>query len=537
MQNRNTRRLTERQQVELRPNSAPTIQRNNRFFSGRGNDQAVRDAQALADAFGAATQLGGQIAVERAREYSLKGQKAALEGRELTPEEQRSDSFMRGFQAVLDDRAVIDFESRAVELYESLDARNTTPEQVVEKLNELFASEYQGVDMEDDLDRESMQRIMPRLEEVQEKILAQHKADVGAALQDDIDASVSVAIEHELTTTGSLDLQAWNEKFFQLYGPKQANEELFTAVTSLAIRTGNPALIEELQATKHWESGAAAPGGMSDFNTQIQNALQQARAQERFNEQLNDKADTEADRERTDAIGASVYESVVAGRTGEAESILLEAVTSGEMDAADARTWLNWTKAQEAATVGGVSTSPELYADLSVRVATGNITVDELAEYARNKQLSADDLNRFTATLRTVNREMRNDPVYRSQRQLIESMYTAPREVREVLPAANIELSERLLAYDQARAAGQSHEQALAALPEPTDWEAAFEQANSPSPSDRIDRWRNGISGPEGVLAGKPQDTSMGSYLLDLLEDGAITVDEYNKLKDAGGIE
>jgi hypothetical protein len=71
------KRATVREEVSLAEQRPVQLRSSKRFFSGRGNDQAVRQARALAGAF----ETGTQFFSEEIDRRNIKGQERAVGGR------------------------------------------------------------------------------------------------------------------------------------------------------------------------------------------------------------------------------------------------------------------------------------------------------------------------------------------------------------------------------------------------------------------------------------------------------------------------
>ena len=537
------RRKTQREQVELRPYAPPALQPQRRAFSNGGvSNRAAREAAAIADAFGVGVELFGNIAEKRAEKFSLAGQKAALEGREPTDEEKRQDAFLRGYQQVLDDRDMVELEAQAVELYKTFDPASMTQEQVASKLDELFRSQYEGADLEDELTRDSMKRILPRWEQVQEKILAQHQTDVAESVQNEVDVAVIKSVDHELKNTGTLDLEALNEKLFKVYGPKQANAELVSIVTAEAVKLGKPELIEQLRQKRSWKGGAAAPGGIREFDTALQNALQQARAQEQYNEARAEKEREEAQAEFEDEADQQIMLALFDGNAAAVPGMLADFIREIDYYATKARQWVNFANAYQRASVADAQPDWNAVSDLELRILNGEATLDDITAAAEANVLGsgkelADVTTRLARNLRAAQSAIRNDPKFTSRLGELKAIYSAPYEYEQTLPEIKQRRAEAIrrwsdLIFDEGldpQAALDRVQQEL----EPKDksyWDRMLD-ATPVDSSAVISRWRSGQASPAAVLDAAPADTAPADYLLDLLESGDITADEYNKLK------
>lgn len=538
---RDNRRRTERAATDLRPSAAPQIQRNARFLTGRGNDQANREAQALINAFGAGTQLAGAVLSRRAERFAAEGRQAALEGRELTEDEKRHEAALGAYNEVMDARDFAKAEAGLLDEIEKLDVVNMKPEEFQGFLDERAQTFLGDPDLDDPIERASAQRQSERWLQFEQKANAYFREVQTEAVQRELEGAVSVAVQHELDTTGTLDLEAWNTRAFQMWGPQEANAELVAVVTSVAIRDGRPELIEELQSKKHWEGGAAAPGGIRDFDGTLQNALNTARAQKQYNARIQEADDARATEERADEIGREVFGLVFGNKPGSAQQTLSDAVQSGEIDPDAARTWSNWIRANQSVAAEDFQTAPAVFSDVSIRVATGDITVDELAGMARNRELSATDLNRFTSTLRAVKSAERNDPMYQARWAEFDAEYSAPRDYEVALPIIEQERAQaRVRALELMGEEGLPQTEAMDRVRQEMPakdvdyWKRLRTNQNQASEQDIIGRLGSGES-VEGILNHQPNDMSRDDYINDLIRRYNLTPAQIDELEEQLG--
>src|SRR5262245_28156003 len=115
-------------------------------------DEATRKADALAKALGVGAQAFAEISARRHAKAVLSGTQAALEGREMTEEEKKRDSFVLGYESVRNERALVDLEREAVNIYQT-SANRDDPQAFQAELDALFMSKYGGLDPEVDADR------------------------------------------------------------------------------------------------------------------------------------------------------------------------------------------------------------------------------------------------------------------------------------------------------------------------------------------------------------------------------------------------
>ncbi len=344
MARRDERSRTTRAETPLTGGSNVQLQPNRRNFNAilGGSRDAERMAAALTNAFGVGTNLAIDIKERNNKKYSLAGQQAAIEGRELTPEEQQRDSFMVGYQEVLDDRASIEIKAEAVKRYQEMDTSNLDSAGVAKIVDDIFKEQYEGIDLDDGLDRASMERMLPRIEAIQQALIEDHQKQIQQKVQDDVDMSVGIAVQHELETTGTLDLVQWNRKIVQIYGGKAANDELIKLVGGIAVREGRPELLEELQSRKVWKNHSAAPGGIRRYDQQLQNLKLQAENQKARNEADDEVASLKVTKAENEQYYSDVTLKVLTGKS--AEQAIIDGLANNMLTGAQAQALSRFAK-------------------------------------------------------------------------------------------------------------------------------------------------------------------------------------------------
>ena len=187
------RAKSQRVQVALRPNESPQLQPNRRNFGGfvGGFQKNVHAARALEEFF----QVGTKFALQKAGEYGSKqvllGTQAALEGREVTPEEAKRDAFMLGVQNVKADRAVLDIRAGVEELYTTFDKNEGTPEQFRDQLAGYLQDQLGGYDETLDMDLKMIERMQPHLQQIEQEYDQRYRDDVHSELSDELEGDLA----------------------------------------------------------------------------------------------------------------------------------------------------------------------------------------------------------------------------------------------------------------------------------------------------------------------------------------------------------
>lgn len=234
---------------------------------------AERTAHALALALGAAQDpIAAQLDRMKSKAV-LAGSQAALSGLEPTPKQKKRDNFMAGYTKIQNDSTLVDVQREAAALYENSPNKDN-PAALSQELDGLYKKHFEGLDPEVDLDKLTLNQINPGWQRIVAGINEKATADATARVQQDVEQSVSNIAGAQYASTQTLNFQEMNAKLLPVIGGQRTNDLLVQQATDLAIRHGDPTLLDKLP-TK-WDSGAPGPAVLPKYIDTIRNAREAA---------------------------------------------------------------------------------------------------------------------------------------------------------------------------------------------------------------------------------------------------------------------
>jgi hypothetical protein len=450
MPQRTTKQATKRAGSPL--NTAPDVQlqRTRRQFSSRGNDQATRQAAALTKAFDVGVDFVQKRTESQREQDFLSGSQAATEGRELSADESRTIAFMRGFDTVMTEQDMAIARAEIDEEFATLDTSNMSAEDARQWYSERMEAQFGGLDPENEIERNKMKMILPMLAEGEQTFMAAVITQQKVRLEADLDAAFEIATKQRLAD-GTFDLEELNKQTFSVYG-KRSNQEIFDLVTGIAIEQGRPDLLVELQQKMHWEGGATAPGGDSEFTSKIQQAIQMAESraitvgdrQERSAARVQKKLDDDIRKRELSAIINPDFDWEPALR---ADDLLREGISPSALESL-----YRFNETVRADQLRLKNTDPESVLDIEMDLYRGYQIIDGqqvviedplayVMEYANTEQAGSGDaklknVSRLLGLAERATDERFTDPKYRNVAAQVSDRYPVSKDVATQAPNA-----------------------------------------------------------------------------------------------------
>lgn len=234
---------------------------------------ADRKAAALAKFFSVVQDPVAEQLDRMKQKAVLAGSQAALSGVEPTAKQKKRDNFMAGYTKIKNDSALVDVQREAAALYENSPNKDN-PEALAQELDGLYKKHFGGLDPEVDLEKLTLNQVNPAWQRIVAGINEKATADATARVQQDVEQSASNIAGAQYASAGTLNFQELNAKLLPLVGGQRTNDLLVQQAVDLAIRHGDPTLIDKLPAK--WDSGAPGPASLPKYTDTIRNAREAA---------------------------------------------------------------------------------------------------------------------------------------------------------------------------------------------------------------------------------------------------------------------
>lgn len=401
-----------------------------------GSD-AGRAAQSLATFAKAGLTLGGQIAADRSKKQFLAGTQAASEGRAPSPEELKKDSFLIGFERVGDQRALLDMERQAQEWYASeFDKQSGTHDDLQAGLDNIYKSQFDGLDPESDVERARMEHVVDEWERINSAVRGQFDEDVLTQQAEKLQADFFEIAGADFEDDGIIDYEALNESMMPVIGGPASNDLIVSIITDLAIKNGRPDILDAMPDT--WANGTPSPKHINKYDDTMRNSRQAAEAQRVYLERVAETEEDDALKDIYELSERAHMESILGEQ--DITSQLLDDVTNNRISSEKARTLINFQRSYQDAQIAGTPMTAESwdsYADLEVKLLTGALVGQEAQDaitaavdagtLGSGKTL-AQNVNSLFTQLRTVESSTRNSLEFTSALDTIQADYTIERD-------------------------------------------------------------------------------------------------------------
>lgn len=250
------RRKSQRADAPLREGRDDVrLQEQRRFFSARGNDQAVRNARAIENAFGVGVDfVGGQI--DRA---NTAGHERALEemgaGGSRNVDEKNA-AYHRAWDALDDQRSLQQAQKELPEILRGMDAENLHEEFVQTAINQYMKEQFEGLDLEDG----DHTALAGGLVELEAQLIGEHRDTQIAKLQESQRVDTYDAFKDEFELTGEVNYELLGERTNHFFDGAEKRTTYWQLVYDLAIEQGDPSIIDNVP--ERFASGD--PTGITD---------------------------------------------------------------------------------------------------------------------------------------------------------------------------------------------------------------------------------------------------------------------------------
>lgn len=473
-------------------------------------------ADAFSRILGARTQQRITEGFERRRQKAfLEGTRAAIEGRELTPEEAAEDARRLGYMRVRTERALIEDRNELVQKYlAEFDKETGTPDELNAFIDEFFQERYAGLDPESDVDEILGAGLADNLEGIRRELLEDFSADLRERQQDEIEGDLYAIARDDFGADGEIDFKELHERMLPTLGGSRANELLVSIAADVAISQGRPDIIDNLPA--QWPDGTPGPKNVKRLADTVRNARISAENQRRHQERLAESQGEAELREQREAAEVNVMLGILEGRevSVQVSNLLQDGLLSPEAG----RTLLKFQDAQ-ADNFSAGTVNDSVAADLEVKLYTGEADVTDVIEAAGEGRLGSgravkSELTRLLSlagSVRTIAEQRLSTPEAKRFEKEISSLLTPAKDAfGNPKPIELQTQATALREYNERVANGESPAEARnAVLEEAARRRQVTQQATSEARQD------------------SPEE------LLRLLEQGAISDTEFDRRMSA----
>ena len=337
---------------------------------------AERTAAALSRFFGAAGDAFEAQQDRMKKKAVLKGTNDAMSGLEPDPKARQQDSYLLAYQHVKTQSALADLSREAAATYENSPNKDD-PAALNQELDQLYAKHFGGLDPEVDADQHIIRQASEGWSHITSHINDVMAADAKQRVKDDVSSAASNVIDTEYSAAKSIDFQAMNDRVLPLLGAQDTNDLIASRTIDLAIRNGDPSLIDKMP--RAWHSGAPTPAAIPRYADALRNGRQAADNQRVHNANVA-AAQLKADRKSlSDSNEAGVVASILNGR--QMDSTIRDLVSRGDLEPEKARALVEFGRSysnnQEAGDVD-VRTSSAL----EIGLRTGTLSQSDIVDAA-----------------------------------------------------------------------------------------------------------------------------------------------------------
>lgn len=278
------------------------------------DDSATRQAAALAQALGVAGQAFAEVSDRRHKKAVLIGTQAALEGRDLTPEERERDSIVLGYESIRTEREIVELRHKAAALYQN-SANKLNPVALQGELDALWTSEFGGLDPEVDLDRAKFRMARSAWGAIVEEINNTAATEAAQIRQDALENDLTILARDEYENTGRIDWHAFHDKIMKdgRVPGARANEIMAATARELAEVGADPELIDSIP--DNWSDGTASFKTIPRFVESLGSSRRAAENQRRYNEERAQREAAAALKAQQASNGASVVANIIGGKS------------------------------------------------------------------------------------------------------------------------------------------------------------------------------------------------------------------------------
>lgn len=340
-------------------------------------------ANALSSALGLATKQVGVEKERRDESFRLAGERDFNLGNVNDELRQANEAYGRALTQNETEAGWIADVDLFDEQIEKLDLDSVDPEEQLTALNasidELYKQQYEGLE-----DPNAAEVLLPRMEEYRadkmnelierQNAIAIEKRDAdlytvaSAYAESSLEAAAEQnpdAREFELTAAGGFDYVGLQSRMRILMGGPETNEALFNTLTDLAIRNGDPGLLEGMP--DRWPDGTPTIRNNPKFSDRLLNAERQAEAVRQGKEsqyQRERKAQLEAEAK---AVANQGYMAALDGV--DPTAYVLEQVSTGSMDGKAGNSVIQAFRSSQTYT-SNVSSDPQKFVAMQATILT-----------------------------------------------------------------------------------------------------------------------------------------------------------------------
>lgn len=256
---RDTRRRTQREEVELQSQRPVRIDSQRRFYTARGNDQAVRDARALADAFKAGSQLAGNLFDKANREGAQRAAEDVAQGRDRNPEDDNA-GYMNAWDQLEAERDLNLAKEELPELLRGADWENKSEDEVRQLIDAHLSENFKGAE------GVYAQTLAPGLLALEEELVAQHRDMQLESVRQDQRSTIYANLLSRYKENGEVDYAYAAEQTNTFFDGANKKVAYWEMIADMAVENGDPSILDNVP--ERFPSGD--PTGVNDPKMQKQ---------------------------------------------------------------------------------------------------------------------------------------------------------------------------------------------------------------------------------------------------------------------------
>lgn len=250
---RHTRRRTQRADAPLEAERPVRLQTQRRFFTSSGNDSAVREARAIADAFQIGTEFLGDEFTRRNTAGARRAADDVASGRGRN-EDDTNAGYMKAWDQLDAERDLNLAKKELPEILRGADWENLKEDQVQEVINKYAQENFEGAD---GFYKESL---APGLLELETNLIAEHRDMVVARVQTEQLSTINSNLQARFESTGEFDYKYAMEQTATFLDGADKKVAFWEMVRDVAVENGDPSILDNVP--ERFPSGD--PTGVND---------------------------------------------------------------------------------------------------------------------------------------------------------------------------------------------------------------------------------------------------------------------------------
>ncbi len=387
-------------------------------------------AEALAGFLKTGSSALGALSVRQWEKAGLKGTKASIEGRELTPDELKSDGFMAGYQRTTTERDLIDMEMDAIAAYQT-----SKPEELAANMQKIWDDRYKELDPESDVEIRQFRQAKEGWEKITARIAKLEQADTIVALKADQLDDFSIIARHEYENTDQINWQALNDKMLGAgVNPQLVNDFIAATARDIGERAGDTSVIDSLP--DRWNSSAPSPKNISKYQDGLRNSRRSAENQGIYDANKRDAAGDKIHDKWEDEQETTAMVNILTGKT---EKNAMLDLLKLNFDPAKIRTLMRFEEAYQGSLNSGAEVNHDRVAVIQGLILNADYTKANLNADIKSTALGsgeelAANIVRISQQMRAVASGTRSSNDFTSVKTTLTAYYTADAYTERNMP-------------------------------------------------------------------------------------------------------